>query len=222
MEPAHDVIIAGQPIRGQRTGEPSGVRCRMWGLRSLGYPLGARLGKIMLRNLCECRGGSTMKTEILGIVDHGRGPQLSSCRITVQDLLPYFREGSVQRRNSPLDSFVDRRRDRLAQGLYPRPFRRSRSNRKGHQGVSRPHACPATGLDASQRSPFDCGTLGVYAKKTGPTQNRTGTVLTLLLDENIDGYAEYLSRFVFSSAWNDLSSSLGVRIVTFEEAGLRQ
>ena len=24
------------------------------------------------------------------IVDHGRGPQLSSCRITVQDLVPYF------------------------------------------------------------------------------------------------------------------------------------
>jgi hypothetical protein len=45
-------------------------------------------------------------------------------------------------------------------------------------------------------------------------------VLTILLDENIDGYAEYLSRFVFSSAWNDISSLLGVRIVTFEDAGL--
>ncbi len=34
-----------------------------------------------------------MKTETLRIVDHGRGPQLSTCRITVQDLLPYYREG---------------------------------------------------------------------------------------------------------------------------------
>jgi hypothetical protein len=33
-----------------------------------------------------------MKTEVLQIVDHGRGPQLSTCRITVQDLLPYYRE----------------------------------------------------------------------------------------------------------------------------------
>jgi hypothetical protein len=45
-------------------------------------------------------------------------------------------------------------------------------------------------------------------------------VPTLLLDENIDGYAEYLSRFLFSSAWSDISSLLGVRIVTFEDVGL--
>ena len=35
-----------------------------------------------------------MKTETLQIVDHGRGPQLSTCRITAQDLLPYYREGA--------------------------------------------------------------------------------------------------------------------------------
>ena len=35
-----------------------------------------------------------MKTETVQIVDHGRGPQLSTCRITVQDLLPYYREGA--------------------------------------------------------------------------------------------------------------------------------
>jgi hypothetical protein len=36
-----------------------------------------------------------MKTEALQIVDHGRGPQLSSSRITVQDLLPYYREDAA-------------------------------------------------------------------------------------------------------------------------------
>jgi hypothetical protein len=35
-----------------------------------------------------------MNTERLQIVDHGRGPQLSTCRITAQDLLPYYREGA--------------------------------------------------------------------------------------------------------------------------------
>src|SRR6266446_3745405 len=35
-----------------------------------------------------------MKTESIQIVDHGRGPQLSTSRITVQDLLPYYREGA--------------------------------------------------------------------------------------------------------------------------------
>jgi uncharacterized protein (DUF433 family) len=35
-----------------------------------------------------------MKTETIQIVDHGRGPQLSTSRITVQDLLPYYREGA--------------------------------------------------------------------------------------------------------------------------------
>jgi hypothetical protein len=45
-------------------------------------------------------------------------------------------------------------------------------------------------------------------------------VLTILLDENIDGYAEYLSRFLFSPAWSEISSLLEVGIVTFEEVGL--
>lgn len=35
-----------------------------------------------------------MTTETIKIVDNGRGPQLSSSRITVQDLLPYYREGA--------------------------------------------------------------------------------------------------------------------------------
>src|SRR5437588_6951155 len=34
-----------------------------------------------------------MKTETVEIVDRGRGPQLSTSRITVQDLLPYYRDG---------------------------------------------------------------------------------------------------------------------------------
>ena len=34
-----------------------------------------------------------MKTETIEIVDIGRGPQLSTCRITVLDLVPYFQKG---------------------------------------------------------------------------------------------------------------------------------
>jgi uncharacterized protein (DUF433 family) len=37
--------------------------------------------------------GDAMKTETMQIVDRGRGPQLSTSRITVQDLLPYYRDG---------------------------------------------------------------------------------------------------------------------------------
>ena len=33
-----------------------------------------------------------MKTEAIAIVDRGRGPQLSTSRITVQDLLPFYRD----------------------------------------------------------------------------------------------------------------------------------
>jgi uncharacterized protein (DUF433 family) len=36
-----------------------------------------------------------MKTETIQIVDRGRGLQLSSSRITVQDLLPYYRDGAT-------------------------------------------------------------------------------------------------------------------------------
>ena len=35
-----------------------------------------------------------MKTERIQIVDRGRGPQLSTSRITVQDLLPYLQQNS--------------------------------------------------------------------------------------------------------------------------------
>jgi uncharacterized protein (DUF433 family) len=41
---------------------------------------------------CRQRRSNAMKTDAIQIVDCGRGPQLSSNRITVQDLLPYYRE----------------------------------------------------------------------------------------------------------------------------------
>ncbi len=34
-----------------------------------------------------------MKTETIQIIDRGRGPQLSTSRVTIQDLVPYFQEG---------------------------------------------------------------------------------------------------------------------------------
>ena len=45
-------------------------------------------------------------------------------------------------------------------------------------------------------------------------------MIRLLLDENIDGYADYLTRHLFSPTWNDISSSLGVSIAIFEQVGL--
>lgn len=42
--------------------------------------------------MCSDHKGISMEPEI-SIVDRGRGPQLSTSRITVQDLLPYFRLG---------------------------------------------------------------------------------------------------------------------------------
>jgi uncharacterized protein (DUF433 family) len=37
-----------------------------------------------------------MKTEPIQIIDRGRGAQLSTSRVTVQDLVPYFQQGSTQ------------------------------------------------------------------------------------------------------------------------------
>jgi uncharacterized protein (DUF433 family) len=34
-----------------------------------------------------------VKTQSIEIIDRGRGPQLSTSRVTVQDLVPYFQEG---------------------------------------------------------------------------------------------------------------------------------
>jgi uncharacterized protein (DUF433 family) len=38
--------------------------------------------------------GVAVKTETIEIVDRGRGPQLSTSRVTAQDLVPYFHDGS--------------------------------------------------------------------------------------------------------------------------------
>ena len=45
-------------------------------------------------------------------------------------------------------------------------------------------------------------------------------MLKVLLDENIEGYADYLTRHLFSPTWNDISSSLEISIATFEQVGL--
>ena len=36
-----------------------------------------------------------MKTESIQFVDRGRGAQLSTSRVTVQDVVPYFQEGCI-------------------------------------------------------------------------------------------------------------------------------
>jgi uncharacterized protein (DUF433 family) len=39
------------------------------------------------------RPGDFVKTQTIEIVNSGRGPQLSTSRVTVQDLVPYFQQG---------------------------------------------------------------------------------------------------------------------------------
>src|SRR5947207_5699493 len=51
-----------------------------------------RMGDV---NLSASRQGNAMKTEAIEIVDNGRGPQLSTSRITVLDLVPYFQKGTA-------------------------------------------------------------------------------------------------------------------------------
>src|SRR5437868_91502 len=49
------------------------------------------------RNESDDRGRSSLGpcvTKTIEIVDRGRGPQLSTCRITVQDVVPYLQNGS--------------------------------------------------------------------------------------------------------------------------------
>src|SRR5947209_1064229 len=54
----------------------------------------SRLGRRLVAGPAydDCGGGGVMG-ELVTIVDRGRGPQLSTSRITVQDLVPYFQDG---------------------------------------------------------------------------------------------------------------------------------
>ena len=45
-------------------------------------------------------------------------------------------------------------------------------------------------------------------------------MLTILVDENIDGFAEYLARFLFSGEWRAISSALEIRVATFNDLSL--
>ena len=78
--------LAGKGIQGRRSGQ---------GL----VPAAGATGRTGQKNpecprFLLCKGSpNSMKIDIK-IVDRGRGPQLSTSRITVQDLLPYYREGT--------------------------------------------------------------------------------------------------------------------------------
>ena len=52
------------------------------------------------------------------------------------------------------------------------------------------------------------------------SERRKKTLATILLDENLEGYASYLSRCLFGDAWSELSLSLDLQLITFAEAGL--
>ena len=54
-----------------------------------GSRLKCRLGKSPVAEVHE------MKTEAIPIVNRGREPKLATSRITVQDLLPFYREGAT-------------------------------------------------------------------------------------------------------------------------------
>lgn len=43
---------------------------------------------------------------------------------------------------------------------------------------------------------------------------------TILVDENIDGYAPYLARLLFSAEWREISAALDVKLVGFDDVGL--
>ena len=58
-----------------------------------------------------------MKKEIT-LVDRGRGLQLSTSRITVHDLVPYFQEGVRPRRDHPLAPQSDSRGDQVVERYY--------------------------------------------------------------------------------------------------------
>ncbi len=45
---------------------------------------------------------------------------------------------------------------------------------------------------------------------------------TVLLDENLDGYAEYLLRFLLSPTWRELTETLEIRVVVFDDFGLEK
>ena len=62
-----------------------------------------------------------MTTKSIEIVDRGRGLQLSTSRVTVQDLVPYFQEGCSCAGDNPLDSHAHSRGNRGRRALLPRP-----------------------------------------------------------------------------------------------------
>jgi hypothetical protein len=45
-------------------------------------------------------------------------------------------------------------------------------------------------------------------------------VPSILLDENLEGYKEYLERLLDAPAWREISSQLQVHLATFQEIGL--
>jgi uncharacterized protein (DUF433 family) len=163
--------------------------------------------------------GDTVKTETIEIVDRGRGTQLSTSRITVQDLLPYYQEGaSNEDIRRWLPSLTEEEIAVLKYYIrqhYEEVLQAEKEIKAYHD---RMRAAQPSWTRANDHLSLEERKALLQEKLAERKAKKT--VLTILVDENIDGYAEYLSRFVFSPAWSDISCLLGVRIVKFEEVGL--
>ena len=143
-------------------------------------------GKIGNRKRSPGAEGDAMKTETIQIVDHGRGPQLSSSRITVQDLLPYYRDNTSNKEIRRWIPSLTYDEIALAERLHPRPLRRSCADRKGDQGVSRPHAGRATSLDRANDH-LSIEERKALLRKKLHNRKRSKAVVTILLMKTLTG-----------------------------------
>src|SRR3989442_8004637 len=84
-----------------------------------------------------------MRTEAIRIVDRGRGPQLSSCRITVQDLVPYIQQNLTHQQIQEIMPVLSDEEIRVIEQYV----------RENYDGVMEQDRCIRQRAAARQRSP---------------------------------------------------------------------
>ena len=159
-----------------------------------------------------------MTTKIIEIVERGRGPQLSTSRITVQDLVPHFQEGcapdEIMRWIPTLSSeeiAVVERCYREHQQELDEEDRLIRE--RSGQNKNAPWVAKVLEEARAER-------LAIMGAATPAAGQRRGQVKGIMADANIQGQVDLLVALMQAEPWKLFWDHLQLQHVQFADVGL--
>ncbi len=153
------------------------------------------------------------------LIDRGRGLQLSTSRITVHDLVPYFQQGCAY------DEII-RWLPSLTEGeisVVERYYLQHKDELDEYEQRVQKHRDEQVRLQRLRLGEPGGSRLERLAHQRELLKQRRGrrTVKGLVADANIQGQVEYLAHRMQAEPWADFWQALGLALHRFEDVGLQ-